>query len=55
MLNEFVLHTKKDFAVTASAFTQARQKLKHTAFLELNDGIVTKYYEEPEIKRLHGF
>jgi hypothetical protein len=55
MLNEFVLHTKKDFAVTASAFTQARQKLKHTAFLELNDDIVTKYYEEPDIKRLHGF
>jgi hypothetical protein len=54
-LNEFVLHTKKDFTVTASAFTQARQKLKHTAFLELNNGIVTKYYEESEIKRFHRF
>jgi len=51
MLNEFVLHNKKDFTVTASAFTQARQKLKHTAFIELNDGTVSKYYEDPEIKR----
>ncbi len=37
MLNEFVLHTRKDYTITASAFTQARKKLKHTAFSELND------------------
>lgn len=55
MLNEFVLHTKQTFTVTASAFCQARHKLKHTAFIELNNDIVAKYYAETEVKRLHGF
>lgn len=36
--------------VTKSAFSQARQKLKHTAFIELNQSQVAYYYEhfEPE-------
>ncbi len=55
MLNEFVLHTRKDYTITASAFTQARKKLKHTAFSELNDDIVSLYYQDQEFKTHHGF
>jgi hypothetical protein len=55
MLNEFVIHNNKDFYITASAFTQARNKLKHTAYVELNDSIVSKYYQEQPFKKLFGF
>lgn len=55
MLNEFILHTRKDCTITASAFTQARKKLKHTAFSELNDDIVSLYYQDKEFKTYHGF
>lgn len=55
MLNEFVLHSKKTFFVTASAFSQARKKLKHTAFIELNENIVSMYYKEQQFKKLYGF
>jgi hypothetical protein len=56
ILNEFVLPRKKDYSVTASAFSQARQKLKHTAFKELNDDIVSLYYQkEQPIKTHFGF
>jgi hypothetical protein len=55
MLNEFVLHTKKQYLVTASAFTQARKKLKHTAFIELNDDMVSLYYKEQQYKKYLGF
>lgn len=54
MLNEFILQAKKDYTITASAFSQARKKLKHTAFVELNDDIVSLYYKEKECKRLCG-
>lgn len=46
MLNEFILYTKKSYTVTASAFTQARKKMKYTAFSELNDDVVSSYYQE---------
>ncbi len=55
MLNEFILHTRKDYTITASAFTQARKKLKNTAFSELNDDIVSLYYQDKEFKTYHGF
>ncbi len=55
MLNEFILHTRKNHTITASAFTQARKKLKHTAFSELNDDIVSLYYQDQEFKTYHGF
>lgn len=54
MLNEFVLSLKTVTSITASAFSQARKKLKHTAFIELNEGIVSLYYQEPVFKRLYG-
>ena len=48
VLNEFISHTCKNFTITVSAFTQARQKLSYTAFIELNNDIVNLYYTEKE-------
>jgi len=55
MLNEFVIHCNKTFCITASAFTQARSKLKHTAYEELNNSIVSQYYNDKPFKTLFGF
>jgi hypothetical protein len=56
MLNEFILQLKVDWTITASAFSQARKKLKHTAFMALNEGFVSLYYrEKKDIKRLYGY
>ena len=56
MLNELVLHQGWETTVTASAFSQARQKLKHTAFIELNDDTVSTYYESSSsLKTYLGF
>jgi hypothetical protein len=41
--------------VTKSAFCQARQKLKHTAFIELNQSQVAYYYEYFEPERWQGW
>jgi hypothetical protein len=41
--------------VTKSAFSQARQKLKYTAFVELNQAQVTYFYDHFEPERWHGF
>ncbi len=54
-MNEFVLEMDKNFSITASAFTKARKKLKHTAYLELNDDIIDIYYRNDDIKRLRGY
>lgn len=32
---------------TKSAFSQARHKIKHTAFIELNDTLIKEYYKSP--------
>ena len=40
--------------VTKSAFSQARQKLKHTAFIELNQVQVSYFYECFVPQRWHG-
>jgi len=55
ILNEFVIYAKKDFLITAGAFTKARKKLKHTAYTELNDDIIDIYYKDQNIKRFLGF
>lgn len=55
ILNEFVVDTGKNFSITAGAFTKARKKLKHTAYIELNDDIIHIYYRDNDIKRFHGF
>ena len=42
--------------VSASAFCQARQKLSHTAFIELNKGgVVGMMYGDNDYLRWHGF
>ncbi len=41
--------------VTKSAFTKARMKLKHTAFIELNRETTQIFYSQPEVlKQWHG-
>lgn len=55
ILNEFVIDTKKNFSITAGAFTKARKKLKHSAYTELNEDIINIYYKDQNIKRLFGF
>ena len=54
ILNEFILAENKDYTVTAGAFTKARKKFKHTAFIELNEDIVEAYYKDDDIKRYEG-
>lgn len=41
--------------VTKSAFSQARQKLKYTAFVELNQAQVSYFYDHFEPQRWHGW
>ena len=54
MLNEFVLSNELDYTVTSGAFTKARKKLKHGAFVELNEGITEIYYQDDDIKKFNG-
>jgi len=47
----------KDFEVrhiTKGAFTQARAKLKHTAFIELDEQVQTTFYSEAPFKTWHS-
>lgn len=56
ILNEYFLEQEISDTITASAFTQARHKLKHTAFIALNEGIVDSYYNDNKnIKTFFGF
>jgi len=41
--------------VSKSAFTQARQKLKHTAFIALNTEQVNYFYDHFDVQRFNGF
>jgi len=42
-------------AVTAGAWTRARAKLKHSAFIELNETIlVNEFYETAQVERFKG-
>ena len=43
-------------SVTAAAFSQARKRIRHTAFIELNEqAIVNVMYREGEYLRYQGF
>jgi hypothetical protein len=57
-LDEFfqVLHGTDlaDRVVTKSAFCAARQKLKPSAFIELNRHLVRRWYHEAPVRRWHG-
>ncbi|HAT7074259.1 TPA: IS4 family transposase [Legionella pneumophila] len=55
-LNEVFMNGYIPSPVSASAYTQARNKFKHTAFIELNNDIVSIFYSEEEsIKRWNGY
>lgn len=42
--------------VTASALSQARAKLRHTAFIELNEFVLRHFYEHcPDVRRWNGY
>lgn len=55
LLNEAMLWLEQP-SVTASAYSQARHKLKHTAFIELNQtAIVNTLYGDGDYQRFWGF
>jgi hypothetical protein len=55
-LNELFMNGHIPDLVSASAYTQARSKFKHTAFIELNDDIINIFYSEDEkIKKWNGY
>lgn len=41
--------------VTKSAYTQARSKFSHQAFIEINRQFVDHFYQQPEYRTWHGF
>lgn len=55
ILNELFLSNHLHTTVTSSAYTQARKKLKHTAFIALNEEAIEIYYEEEQFKRWNGY
>ena len=55
MVNEAMNWLDND-PVTASAFSQARYKFKHTAFIELNQkAMVDTMYKDDDYKKFLGF
>ena len=54
-LNELFIHGYIDRITSSSAYTQARKKLLHTAFIELNEDIIRIYYSDDKIKRWKGY
>jgi hypothetical protein len=55
VLNELFIQKFIDSTVSSSAYSQARKKFKHTAFIELNEGAVKIYYSDNKIKRWNGY
>lgn len=47
--------SKKDKNITKSAFSQSRMKLKHTAFIELNEVLLDDFYTDNDISLWRGF
>lgn len=55
-LNEAFMSGYLPTPVSASAYTQARSKFKHTAFIELNNDIVDIFYSQDKpIKKWNGY
>lgn len=55
-LNELFMTNHLSTTVSASAYTQARNKFKHTAFVELNNNIIDIFYSaEEDIKKWNGY
>ena len=54
-LNELFMSNHIESTVSASAYTQARKKFKHTAIIALNDDIVNIFYSDDNIKKWRGY
>jgi len=54
-LNDTLLDGDIDYTVTNSAYTQARAKLKHTAFIEMTSETVKQFYKDGEYNRYKKF
>ena len=54
-LNELLMLEKIPQGVTASAYSQARHKLKHTALIELNEYVIKEYYSDDDFKTWQGY
>lgn len=54
-LTEFFLNFSNEKNITNSAFCQSRMKLSHTAFIELNDGIIKEFYTDNIFDLWNGF
>ena len=54
-LNELLMLEKIPYGVTASAYSQARHKLKHTALVELNEYVIKEYYSDDSFKTWQGY
>ena len=55
VLNEWCRYTDADETISASALSQARQKFRHTAFIELlEECVVRPTYEGKKYKRFRG-
>ena len=54
-LNELFMSNYLSTPVSASAYTQARNKFRHTAFIELNDDITGLFYADDTIKKWNGY
>lgn len=55
-LNELFMSNYLSTPVSASAYTQARNKFRHTAFIELNNDIIDIFYSGDEgIKKWNGY
>jgi hypothetical protein len=54
-LNELFIQGHISRLTSSSAYTQARKKLRHTAFMELNDDVIRIYYSDDKIKRWKGY
>ena len=55
VLNELFIQKIIGSTVSSSAYSQARKKFKHTAFIELNESAVKIYYSDNKIKRWNGY
>lgn len=54
-LNELFINKVIARPVSSSAYIQARKKLKHTAFIELNEDTIGIYYSDNRIKLWKGY
>jgi hypothetical protein len=55
ILNELFIQNHISSTVSSSAYSQARKKFRHTAFIELNESAVSIYYSDNKIKRWNGY